>query len=83
MKKEEIVYVPMKRYRTPKGKKTCASNFVGKKYCSLLKTDICEQNYFCGMTDERLTLNKEGFLIPLRNCPVWSKSALKRTENEK
>ena len=80
MKKEETVYIPIKRYRTLKGKRTCASNIKGKKYCPLLKTDAISQNFFCGMTDERLTRNKEGFLIPLRNCPIWSKSVLKRND---
>lgn len=74
---KENCLLPITRFRTEEGEPACATNFDTGEVCpffAVSKMGVVETCMFAknGELLHRGGEHGTGFLIPLRDCPVWS-----------
>ncbi len=73
--KIEQISINIDRYRTPENEPTCAIDFEKGLFCDFyMSTIFKEKCFFDGDNNklERSGKKQDGFLIPNKDCPVWS-----------
>jgi hypothetical protein len=75
MENEEIYNMKVIRYRDPKGNPTCALYFKEGKICIFYGTYFFGHKEICWF-GRQIPLergnNGQGFLIPIKECPIWN-----------
>jgi len=70
---EKVIHLYAIKYYTPDGKETCALDIEKKRMCPFLRTTHFGTTYYCLFNqDESIKTSKEGFLIPVTDCPIVS-----------
>jgi hypothetical protein len=60
-------------YRDPEGRPTCASNFRDGSLCTFLYFQRFGTEIGCGALSKQVFHDDNGFITPLKACPVWLK----------
>lgn len=61
-------------YTDPQGLPTCSADVTKQKFCEFYRVSGFGTRDTCVFADHGQTLERRGdlgFLIPLKNCPVW------------